>query len=808
MIGTVKISQLPTAETLTGSENLIVNQSGDTRLSTVNDVIGLVPESGVGIQSSGTLVGSAITTLNFIGAGNTFSVDGSTVNISIQGGGGETYWVSNEAGIHTTSSVGIGTTNPTSELHVVGDINLDDGGTYSTTLQMVTATANRTISFPDATGTVALVAGSSGQLTYNNAGSLAGAPTLTYDGSILTSSGRFINSYNATASSPAKVFTGSWFTGGTATTTKPQLLIEPSGTTSTAWSTNGTGLGVNAASGFAGNLLDLQVNGTSQFNVLSNGVIYLSGNKEDSSGACIRTNKYRYTGIGWDATGYILELKSAGVNVLLNQNQQFIFSDPRWQIGFSPTSGGTPDLWITRDAANTLAQRNDTNSQTFRLYNTYTDASNYERTSITRDSSGLVIDAQKGGTGVDPTNLLDLQVGGSSRFKVSPTGDITFNNATLVRTDATSLVFSSSDGYQRVLAYSLGDTNASVRIGDPGLAGDVRLSLAADAAIGWCSSAIVGTPFDLILKRDAAGILAQRNATNAQTYRLYNTYTDGSNYERHTHSWSGNVLNIANEAAGSGTLRGIAFGQNGTDSTPPVTFTGSWFTGGTATTTKPQLLIEPSGTTSTAWSTDGTGLGVNAASGFSGNLLDLQVNGSPKFQVSNSWVTFDTTFGIRGSNYTSANGTNMTVGPGSKVSDSASGTATIKAGNAFPNATTNIVGGALYLTGGSGASNSLGTANGGDINLDGGQSYGTGTEGNIVIGATRGNLVITDARDVILGTTTGTKIGTDTTQKLGFYNATPVVQPTAVADATDAASVITQLNALLDRMRDLGLIAT
>jgi hypothetical protein len=55
-----------------------------------------------------------------------------------------------------------------------GDINLDDGGTYTTTIQSVTATANRTITFPNATGTVALVAGSSGQVTYNNAGVQAG----------------------------------------------------------------------------------------------------------------------------------------------------------------------------------------------------------------------------------------------------------------------------------------------------------------------------------------------------------------------------------------------------------------------------------------------------------------------------------------------------------------------------------------------------------------------------------------------------------------------------------------------------------
>jgi hypothetical protein len=69
-------------------------------------------------------------------------------------------------------------------------------------------------------------------------------------------------------------------------------------------------------------------------------------------------------------------------------------------------------------------------------------------------------------------------------------------------------------------------------------------------------------------------------------------------------------------------------------------------------------------------------------------------------------------------------------------------------------------------------------------------------------------ITVSDGGNVVLGTTTGTKIGTATTQKLGFYNATPVVQPTAVADATDAASVITQLNALLTRMRNLGLIAT
>ena len=44
--------------------------------------------SAIGIQSAGTVIGAGITQLNFIGTGNTFAVNGSTVDISISGGGG------------------------------------------------------------------------------------------------------------------------------------------------------------------------------------------------------------------------------------------------------------------------------------------------------------------------------------------------------------------------------------------------------------------------------------------------------------------------------------------------------------------------------------------------------------------------------------------------------------------------------------------------------------------------------------------------------------------------------------------------
>lgn len=83
-----------------------------------------------------------------------------------------------------------------------------------------------------------------------------------------------------------------------------------------------------------------------------------------------------------------------------------------------------------------------------------------------------------------------------------------------------------------------------------------------------------------------------------------------------------------------------------------------------------------------------------------------------------------------------------------------------------------------------------------------------GTSSRYWSAAYLGHIYVLDAKDLILSETTGTKIGTAAAQKLGFWNATPVVQPSAVADATDAASVILRLNELLARIRTIGLIAT
>ena len=70
----------------------------------------------IGIQSGGVNISTGIlTAINFIGTGNTFAVNGTTVDVSIQGGGGGTgaggTWSSYTAGIATTKSVGVNTNN-------------------------------------------------------------------------------------------------------------------------------------------------------------------------------------------------------------------------------------------------------------------------------------------------------------------------------------------------------------------------------------------------------------------------------------------------------------------------------------------------------------------------------------------------------------------------------------------------------------------------------------------------------------------------------------------------------------------------
>lgn len=74
-------------------------------------------------------------------------------------------------------------------------------------------------------------------------------------------------------------------------------------------------------------------------------------------------------------------------------------------------------------------------------------------------------------------------------------------------------------------------------------------------------------------------------------------------------------------------LPGILLPSSGAASIGALLLSGSPYTAGTSTTNKPQLLLEDLGNTSTSWALAGTYLAVNAKTGFTGNLLDMQLNG-------------------------------------------------------------------------------------------------------------------------------------------------------------------------------------
>ena len=115
--GTLEVSNLAGSKTSAvfnsgSSQDLYFNNS--KKFETTNTgakVTGtLAGASEVGIQSGGVQIGAGITQLNFIGLGNTFAVNGTTVDVSISGnsGAGGT-WTTYTAGIATSKSVGVNT---------------------------------------------------------------------------------------------------------------------------------------------------------------------------------------------------------------------------------------------------------------------------------------------------------------------------------------------------------------------------------------------------------------------------------------------------------------------------------------------------------------------------------------------------------------------------------------------------------------------------------------------------------------------------------------------------------------------------
>lgn len=181
--------------------------------------------------------------------------------------------------------------------------------------------------------------------------------------------------------------------------------------------------------------------------------------------------------------------------------------------------------------------------------------------------------------------LMDLQVGGTSRFSVSKGGYVrgTAGDITNVTYGAQGL----NSGFTIVDANTTGIISAGqyalwIARGQPN--GAVRMR--GLDMFGWTPNNAQDNG-DLLIGRDAADTLAQRRGTNAQTFRVYNTFTDASNYERGKMEWASNILRIGTEKAGTGTARDLAFQTDGTTrltiaATGNVTAESNFYAGTTA----------------------------------------------------------------------------------------------------------------------------------------------------------------------------------------------------------------------------------
>lgn len=101
--------------------------------------------------------------------------------------------------------------------------------------------------------------------------------------------------------------------------------------------------------------------------------------------------------------------------------------------------------------------------------------------------------------------------------------------------------------------------NAGALDGGVGLTWNSGTSVLSTPNLKIDSTGSLAWSTDLFLKRYAAGQVAQYDGANPQGYLIFNTYTDGANYERFNLNWSANTFYIQCSAAGTGTLRPLSF---------------------------------------------------------------------------------------------------------------------------------------------------------------------------------------------------------------------------------------------------------
>ncbi len=378
------------------------------------------------------------------------------------------------------------------------------------------------------------VTGTSGEIQYNNAGNLAGM------------SG---TAWNDTTRSLT-------LTGATVTASAPVLDL------SQTWNNAAvtfTGLKFNAtdtASASGSLLMQLQMGGVDKAQITKSGNILLNptGNTGivslTGSGTALRALEYFENGFGvrnggseW-VVGFGVVTNAGGSGVYVRSGDRVAFSSSATDV-----YGSVADLILTRRAAANL--RFGAADAAAPVAQTLSVQSVVAGTTNTAGANFTITGSQGTGTGA----------GGSIIFQVAPAGSSgTAQNAlvdALTINSSRQVVF--ADGSQTAPSIRGGNSNSgiffagnNIRITSDGanrasFDALCNLNISSLSAIRWTSSSDPNGVPDTLLSRDAANTLALRNGTNAQTARIYGSFTSASVYKRLALSSTTTVATVAAE---------------------------------------------------------------------------------------------------------------------------------------------------------------------------------------------------------------------------------------------------------------------
>ncbi len=144
------------------------------------------------------------------------------------------------------------------------------------------------------------------------------------------------------------------------------------------------------------------------------------------------------------------------------------------------------------------------------------------------------------------SNIIDLRIDGSTVAAVDSAGN------------------TSSEAFKVLGTFGI----------EPAILNPFGLTLNSNSYIGFTNSTQASGFADLYLYRDGSGILGQRNFSNPQTFRVYNTYSGFSGYEAGYLGWNNSVLEIGVAVSGMGSSKPIHI-MTGVSTAVAITTSGS-----------------------------------------------------------------------------------------------------------------------------------------------------------------------------------------------------------------------------------------